>query len=534
MALVVHAHGQAGIHFEQQLKWSEILEKAKAEHKYIFVDCYATWCGPCKWMDENVYADQKAGDFFNKNFISVRVQMDQTAKDDDRTKNWYGMAISFEKDYTVNAYPTFLFFNEDGKPVHKSSGSLDTKLFISLGQDAQIPEKQYYHILNTFRPGLLDTTEEKGLARSFRYSDKILGGKIAADYLSRIPREQLKTQDNGNLMIQFQDNGQVIALAADYLTSFSIQQLAERETTNLIYAMIGHPQIKAIVSNCLSKLTPSLLDERAIREFLVTFSEEPEARNVAMPYINSLPEDSIYSPKTLDFISHFDQSRSDRAFKVFYDHSARVDSVMKKSGYAHSRIGRMVINTEFTPLLKRAEVSGTEPDWPGIHKYIANNYDAVLGDEVLVQGKVDWYEYLVRNKHADQYWSKLTDAQFNRVLYFRWDTIRAASNAVNDIVYNYIFQHSDDPKQLDLATSWMKTIVKMVANKNDLNTISIMDTYASMLYKTGDIANAIEWEKKASKVATSLKYTPDIDHCNKTIAAMSRGQKIWLDKTITN
>ena len=43
-----------GIHFEQGLSWKDILAKAKAEHKYIFVDCYATWCGPCKYMDKNV------------------------------------------------------------------------------------------------------------------------------------------------------------------------------------------------------------------------------------------------------------------------------------------------------------------------------------------------------------------------------------------------------------------------------------------------------------------------------------------------
>ncbi len=36
------------IHFENGLSWEQIKEKAKAEHKYIFVDCYATWCGPCK------------------------------------------------------------------------------------------------------------------------------------------------------------------------------------------------------------------------------------------------------------------------------------------------------------------------------------------------------------------------------------------------------------------------------------------------------------------------------------------------------
>jgi thiol:disulfide interchange protein len=37
-----------GIQFVHNLSWQEILQKARAENKYVFVDCYATWCGPCK------------------------------------------------------------------------------------------------------------------------------------------------------------------------------------------------------------------------------------------------------------------------------------------------------------------------------------------------------------------------------------------------------------------------------------------------------------------------------------------------------
>ncbi len=44
-----------GIKFEKTLSWPEICEKAQKENKYIFVDCYTTWCGPCKKMDQEVY-----------------------------------------------------------------------------------------------------------------------------------------------------------------------------------------------------------------------------------------------------------------------------------------------------------------------------------------------------------------------------------------------------------------------------------------------------------------------------------------------
>ena len=47
-----------GIHFEDGVSWQHVQQKAKAEDKYIFVDCYATWCGPCKQMDKKVCANE--------------------------------------------------------------------------------------------------------------------------------------------------------------------------------------------------------------------------------------------------------------------------------------------------------------------------------------------------------------------------------------------------------------------------------------------------------------------------------------------
>ena len=38
---------QGGVNFEQ-LTFDEALSKAKAENKLVFMDCYTTWCAPCK------------------------------------------------------------------------------------------------------------------------------------------------------------------------------------------------------------------------------------------------------------------------------------------------------------------------------------------------------------------------------------------------------------------------------------------------------------------------------------------------------
>ena len=42
-----------GVSF-QELSLAKALEKAKEENKYVFVDCYTSWCGPCKMMASQV------------------------------------------------------------------------------------------------------------------------------------------------------------------------------------------------------------------------------------------------------------------------------------------------------------------------------------------------------------------------------------------------------------------------------------------------------------------------------------------------
>lgn len=152
--LSLYAQSINGIYFENGLNWEQIKEKAKIEKKYIFVDAYTTWCGPCRMMDKEIFPQENAGTFFNKNFINVKVQIDVTKNDSEETKNWYEQAKAFQKDYQINQFPTFLIFNYDGKPINKIIGASANAIdFINITQLAIEPANQFYALKSKYQAG---------------------------------------------------------------------------------------------------------------------------------------------------------------------------------------------------------------------------------------------------------------------------------------------------------------------------------------------------------------------------------------------
>jgi len=140
-----------GIRFERTASWQQIQLQARKEGKYIFVDCYATWCGPCKMMAREVFPRKNVGDFMNAQFISVGVQMDTSKNDDEFTKAWYADAYQLKGQYKIAAFPTYLFFSPDGKIVHRFTGLLRDSDFIHVAKNAMDPNKQYYTLLDRYK-----------------------------------------------------------------------------------------------------------------------------------------------------------------------------------------------------------------------------------------------------------------------------------------------------------------------------------------------------------------------------------------------
>jgi len=155
---------QEGMKFVHGKTWNEILKQAAKEKKYIMIDAYTTWCGPCKYMSNTIFPMPEAGKFYNANFINVKVQMDKTEADNEEIKSWYATAAEMEKKYNVMVYPTYLFLNSKGELVHRAVGSSDVNGFIEKGKSALDPEKQFYTLQKKYQEGNRETKFLKNLA----------------------------------------------------------------------------------------------------------------------------------------------------------------------------------------------------------------------------------------------------------------------------------------------------------------------------------------------------------------------------------
>jgi len=112
---------EGGIQFHKG-SWAEAIARAQKENKPIFMDIYATWCGPCKQLKKYTFADKEAGDYFNQNYINVALDGEQAEGAE--------LAQKFE----VMAYPTLIFLDKNGNVIQKSPGFRSSGDLIKLGK----------------------------------------------------------------------------------------------------------------------------------------------------------------------------------------------------------------------------------------------------------------------------------------------------------------------------------------------------------------------------------------------------------------
>lgn len=196
-----------GVDF-QHISFDEAIIRAKATNKMIFMDCYTSWCGPCKYMAEQVFTLAKAGEYFNSRYINIKIDMEK------------GEGKALAERFAVQAFPTFLLIDTMGivKARVEGSGKLDE--FIVRLEQAQDEKSSVAYWERLGQTKKLDRKERmeylKVLAEARQWEKAQL---VANEILAGLSRRQ-KT-------------------SPDYWMIFNNQSLSPFQSPNFLY-LVSH------------------------------------------------------------------------------------------------------------------------------------------------------------------------------------------------------------------------------------------------------------------------------------------------------
>lgn len=112
---------------------------AAKEGKLYFVDFYANWCLPCKWMDETTFSDPEVANFLRANYIPTKVNIDDFD------------GFKYKEQYNVRMLPTFIIFNSSGKIVGRFQESMPPSKMLNLLKEYNTAENKIKrHVLDPF------------------------------------------------------------------------------------------------------------------------------------------------------------------------------------------------------------------------------------------------------------------------------------------------------------------------------------------------------------------------------------------------
>jgi len=194
-----------GIEF-QKIKLDAAKEIAKKENKIIFIDYYADWCGPCKWLAKNVFTDNEVGVLFNKNFINLKINAD--------IDDFIG------REYNASSLPTLLWIDHNGTLNKKVVGAIDKQTLLNHANYIIHPETDPIAIKQKeFEKGNRDKDFMLDFAIVLTEQEKAIGFLIEA-YKKEYPNLDLSNQTDFTFFYleDVSDNGE--DLMKEFLSSF--------------------------------------------------------------------------------------------------------------------------------------------------------------------------------------------------------------------------------------------------------------------------------------------------------------------------
>ncbi|GAB5417323.1 MAG: hypothetical protein Crog4KO_29050 [Crocinitomicaceae bacterium] len=171
-----------GISFEH-ITLDQALEKAKSENKPIFIDVYATWCGPCKYLSREVFVEEELGDFMNEHFINLK--LDGEDGDGDYLMSEFGL----------DAFPTMLYLSPDKDELNRIVGAVSADEILEVSKGVVDPTStEIYQLRSQYEKGDRDKLFLQSYISEMVQNDDDFE-PVVSEYLELYPDVDLENED---------------------------------------------------------------------------------------------------------------------------------------------------------------------------------------------------------------------------------------------------------------------------------------------------------------------------------------------------
>jgi len=105
------------LHFSSA-SYEQMLKEADSLGRPYFLEFYASWCGPCKLMEKEIFGDERVINYANNHYFAKRIDVDDFD------------GIPIVQQYKVTSLPTVILFNCNGTVKRRIEGMYIADYFL--------------------------------------------------------------------------------------------------------------------------------------------------------------------------------------------------------------------------------------------------------------------------------------------------------------------------------------------------------------------------------------------------------------------
>jgi thioredoxin-related protein len=321
---------EEGIKFDQSA-FKDILARAKKEKKLVFIDAYAVWCGPCKMMDKNVFTQKSVGDYFNKTFVSSRIDMEK------------GEGREIAQKFAVRSYPTFLFLNGDGELVSQNYGYMEPSLFLSMAQEVKAGNSKEGSMKERFAKGEKSPEFLMNVMKLNSSSDFEFAKKASERYFANRNSKEPLTKDEVGLLFYFiksskDPNFKILIDKKDEITPFLPEQSYNEYKNQILLADVMETAIDNTNHNINEEKFMQAAEPLVGKEAANT-----KLNQIKLSYYEQNANYAAYEKTALEYYKNPDLFEANETLKpawIFSEHITNKASLKKAAEWAEKSVMR--------------------------------------------------------------------------------------------------------------------------------------------------------------------------------------------------